>query len=151
MGTLDAEKSMICGGSVPGGSCRNRNCDAAVTWALAVSSDAPGCRNTFTIASPLYVVDSMCCILSTREVSAFSYGDVTRPSSSSGLRPVYVQPIETTGILMLGKMSVGVRRMTTGAAMRINSARTINVYGRLRASLTIHIESFCAPVCRDRP
>jgi hypothetical protein len=40
---------------------------------------------------------------------------------------------------MSGKMSVGVRRMTTGAARRINSARTINVYGLLRASLTIHI------------
>src|SRR5271166_3470448 len=148
MGTLDAEKLMICGGSVPGGSCRNRNCDAAVTWALAVSSEAPGCRNTYTIASPLYVVDSICWILSTSVVSDFSYGDVKRPSSSSGLRPVYVQPIETTGILILGKMSVGVRRITTGAAMRINSARTINVYGRLRATLTIHMRSFCAPFCR---
>ena len=57
------------------------------------------------------------------------------------LRPVYVQPIETTGMLMSGKMSVGVRRITTGAAMRINSARTINVYGLLRETLAIHMVS----------
>ena len=47
MGTLEAEKLMICGGSVPGGSCRNMNCDAAVTCAFAVSSDAPGCKIYF--------------------------------------------------------------------------------------------------------
>src|SRR5580692_3785205 len=40
---------------------------------------------------------------------------------------------------MLGKMSVGVRRITTGAAIRISKARTMNVYGRLRAILTIHM------------
>src|ERR1700683_5678355 len=89
-------------------------------------------------------------MLSTNVVSDFSYGDVKRPASSSGLRPVYVQPTETTGILMLGKMSVGVRVITTGAAMRINSARTINVFGRLRAILTIHMLSLCAPFCRNR-
>jgi len=86
---------------------------------------------------------------STSVVRAFSYGDVNRPSSSSGLRPVYLQPIETTGILMLGKMPAGVRKITTGAAMRINSARTINVYGRLRATLAIHILSYGAPFCCD--
>ena len=62
-----------------------------------------------------------------------------RPSISSGFRPVNCQATATTGILMLGKMSVGVREITTGLASRINSARTINVYGRLSASLTIHI------------
>jgi len=34
-------------------------------------------------------------------------------------------------------------------AMRINSARTINVYGRLRATLTIHIQFPRAPCGRD--
>jgi hypothetical protein len=47
-------------------------------------------------------------------------------------------------------MSVGVRMITTGAAMRINSARTMNVYGRSRAILTIHMVSLCAPFRRDR-
>ena len=48
--------------------------------------------------------------------------------------------METTGILYREDIG-GVRRMTTGAAMRMSSARTINVYGRFRASLTIHIWS----------
>src|SRR5450756_796604 len=48
--------------------------------------------------------------------------------------------METTGILMLGKMSVGVRTIMTGAAIRMSSASTMKVYGRLRATLTIHIE-----------
>ena len=62
-----------------------------------------------TIAWPAMVVDSVCWMLSTSVVSTFSYGVVRRPSSSSGFRPVYCQATETTGILMLGKMSVGVR------------------------------------------
>jgi hypothetical protein len=44
-----------------------------------------------------------------------------------------------TGISILGKISVGVRRITIGLAMRINNARTINVYGRERAVLISHI------------
>src|ERR1700761_1711128 len=40
---------------------------------------------------------------------------------------------------MLGKMSVGVRRIITGARTRISSASTMKVYGRLRATLTIHM------------
>jgi hypothetical protein len=44
---------------------------------------------------------------------------------------------------MLGKMSVGVREMMTGLASRISSARTTKVYGRCRATLTIHILSRC--------
>ena len=44
-----------------------------------------------------------------------------------------------TGMLIFGKMSVGVRRIMTGLANRISSAKTINVYGRFRATLTIHI------------
>jgi hypothetical protein len=37
-------------------------------------------------------------------------------------------------------MSVGVRRMINGLSTKIKSAKTMKVYGRLRASLTIHIE-----------
>src|ERR1700751_1792838 len=40
---------------------------------------------------------------------------------------------------MLGKISVAVRRMTNGLRTRMSSAITMKVYGRLRASLTIHI------------
>jgi len=52
---------------------------------------------------------------------------VIRPSISSGFRPVNCQATAITGMLMLGKMSVGVRRITTGLRMRIRSARTMNV------------------------
>src|SRR6202047_5600649 len=46
-----------------------------------------------------------------------------------------------TGMSMFGKMSVGVRRMTAGLSKRIRIARTTKVYGRLRANLTIHMDS----------
>src|SRR5258706_9063960 len=42
-------------------------------------------------------------------------------------------------MLMLGKMSVGVRRITSGPERRMRSATTAKVYGRRRASRTIHI------------
>ncbi len=76
---------------------------------------------------PLNVVDSMCWILSTSVVNTFSNGVVTRPSNSSGLSPVYCHAIEITGMSMFGKMSVGVFRITTGAAIRIRIASTMNV------------------------
>src|SRR6267142_2557735 len=85
------------------------------------------------------VVDSMCSMLSTTVVRMRSKPVVKRPSISSGFSPVNCQATATTGILIFGKMSVGVRWITTGLASRINIARTIKVYGRLSASLTIHI------------
>src|ERR1700720_1372599 len=81
----------------------------------------------------------MCSILSTRVVKTFSYGVVSRVSRSSGFNPVYVQATDITGISIFGKMSVGVRSITSGLRTKISSAKTIKVYGRLRASLTIHI------------
>src|SRR5262252_6104951 len=69
-----------------------------------------------------------------------------RPSSSSALRPLYCQATAMTGMLMEGKMSVGVRAMTTGLTMRIRSARTMNVYGRSRAIRTIHIGQYSTRV-----
>src|ERR1700730_11625504 len=46
-----------------------------------------------------------------------------------------------TGMSMFGKMSVGVRRMTAGLSKRIRIARTTKVYVRLRANLTILMDS----------
>src|SRR5580658_1897902 len=79
-------------------------------------------------------------MLSTSVVRPFSKGVVSRVSRSSGFSPVYVHATEMTGMSILGKMSVGVRRMTAGLNKRIRIARTTNVYGRLRASLTIHMD-----------
>src|ERR1700730_17345259 len=45
-----------------------------------------------------------------------------------------------TGMSIDGRMSVGVVISTNGVASRIMMAITMNVYGRLRARLTIHIE-----------
>ena len=81
----------------------------------------------------------MCSILSTVVVRTRSNPVVMRPSISSGLSPVNCQATAITGILMFGKMSVGVRRMATGLMMRISRARTMNVYGRSSATRTIHI------------
>src|ERR1700727_1849551 len=40
---------------------------------------------------------------------------------------------------MFGKISVGVWRITTGLNIKMSKPRTMNVYGRLRAILTIHM------------
>ena len=47
---------------------------------------------------------------------------------------------------MFGKMSVGVRRITSGPMISISSDSTTNVYGRRSASLTIHIDFACPSV-----
>jgi len=41
------------------------------------------------------------------------------------------------GMLMLGKMSTGIRRAASVPNNRMSNAATMNVYGRLRAILTI--------------
>src|SRR6266404_2275855 len=130
---------MIKGGKAPGGRKRRIVCETEVTCAFAVSKLAVGWRNIFTIAWPFRVVDSMCSMLSTVVVKILSYALVIRPSVSSGFRPVYCQATAITGILILGKMSVGVRRIITGLRIRISRARTMKVYGRFKASRTIHI------------
>src|SRR6266850_5076357 len=45
----------------------------------------------------------------------------------------------TTGMLMFGKMSVGVRKIESVPRIKIKIANTTNVYGRLSATLTIHM------------
>src|ERR1700737_5419782 len=45
----------------------------------------------------------------------------------------------TTGILMFGKMSVGVRKIASVPRIKIKIASTMNVYGRFSATLTIHM------------
>src|SRR2546428_941058 len=81
----------------------------------------------------------MCSMLSTVVVRTRSNWVVSRPSISSGLRPVNCHATAITGMSMLGKISVGVRRMMTGLASRISSATTAKVYGRCSATLTIHM------------
>src|SRR5207244_9084192 len=46
-----------------------------------------------------------------------------------------------TGMLMLGKISVGVRTIASPPMIKMSMDTTTNVYGRRNASRTIHIES----------
>src|SRR6267143_158519 len=45
----------------------------------------------------------------------------------------------TTGVLMFGKMSVGVRKIESVPRIKMRIANTTNVYGRFSATLTIHM------------
>ena len=47
----------------------------------------------------------------------------------------------TMGTVRAKGTGLKVRKITTGAAMRMRIARTMKVYGRLSASLTIHMAS----------
>src|SRR6266403_2727931 len=51
----------------------------------------------------------------------------------------------TTGMSIFGKMSVGVRTIASAPRMKIRIANTAMVYGRLSASLTIHISRVSVP------
>src|ERR1700722_15019919 len=48
----------------------------------------------------------------------------------------------TTGMLMVGKMSVAVRAIASAPKRKIRMARTMNVYGRCSAIRTIHMHSY---------
>src|SRR5260370_38761387 len=56
---------------------------------------------------------------------------------SAGGRPLYVQTTLTTGMPILGKISVGVLIAESVPKIRMTTARTMNVYGRSSATRTI--------------
>ena len=72
-------------------------------------------------------------------VSARSNGVVMRPAIWSGGRPVYCHATPMTGMLMFGKISVGVRNAASGPMIKMSSASTMNVYGRSSAMRTMPI------------
>src|ERR1700733_822272 len=114
MGTLDAVQVMIKGGVVPGGNWRNWVCDTAVICAMAVAIVTLGWKYTFTTATPTSDCDSIWSILSTVVVSVRSVRVTMRLAISTAERPLYCQTMLTTGMSMLGKMSVGVFRIESG-------------------------------------
>src|ERR1700733_9295956 len=130
------------GAAVPGGRLCSWLCEMLVICALAVSTLAPGCRNVLMIARPFSVTDSVCSMLLTTVVMLRSTFEVMRPSISSAFIPVYCQMEARTGISIFGKTSVGVREITNGLISRTSSASTMKVYGRERATRTIHIQNF---------
>src|SRR5580698_10454273 len=48
----------------------------------------------------------------------------------------------TTGMLMVGKISVAVRTIASAPNRKIRMARTMNVYGRCSAIRTIHMHNY---------
>src|SRR5437868_9790298 len=111
----------------------------AVTSATAEVTSAPGWKNILITLVPRSDCDSMCSILATVVVIARSTMVVMRSCISVGESPPYVQITLTTGMLMLGKMSVCMVTIDTIPMTAINSATTTNVYGRRSASRTIHM------------
>src|ERR1700731_4374874 len=98
-----------------------------MTSEIAPSIFAVGCRNTLITATPFNDCDSMCSMLFTLVVRERSKMETIRVSISEGARPVYVQMTLMTGILMLGKMSTGVRSRTTGLMISSTNEKTMNV------------------------
>src|SRR6266404_1082389 len=130
------------GGVVPGGAERRLVCEIPVTCANDSSSLTLGWKKYFTTEVPLRDCDSVCSTSLTVVCALRSVPRIMRVAISSGDRPVYFHTVATTGILMLGKMSVGVRQIANMPSSVIAMASTMKVYGRLSASLTIHIGRF---------
>ena len=139
MGTLEALNWRTSGGVVPGGSCRSCVCAMAVTCATALATLTLGWKKILMTPMPFSDCDSMCSMSFTVVVSERSLWTVIRSAICWGERPVYCHTMATTGMLMLGKISVGAVAATSGPRIRMTSARTAKVYGRFRASRTIHI------------
>src|SRR6266853_5708822 len=100
-----------------------------MTSEIAPLISAVGCRNTLITATPFKDCDSMCSMLLTLVVRERSKIETMRVSISAGARPVKVQMTLITGILMLGKMSTGVRSRATGLIRSNTKENTMNVYG----------------------
>jgi hypothetical protein len=73
-------------------------------------------------------------MLSTTVVRFRSVTLTMRSLISCGTRPLKLQMILTTGILMFGKISVGVRKIDTTPMTRIKMVMTTKVYGRRSAN-----------------
>src|SRR6266481_1731636 len=91
------------------------------------------------MAVPRSDTDSMCSIPFTVVVKARSLTVTIRPCISVGDSPEKFQMTVTTGMLMAGKMSTIMVTMDTTPRTAMSRARTTNVYGRRRASRTIHM------------
>src|SRR5580658_7701767 len=118
---------MISGGVTPGGRLRTLAWQMAVICAMAMSIFTFGWKNTLITPMPLSDCDSMCSMSLTVVVIPRSLLITMREAISGADMPVYCQTTLTTGILMSGKISVGVRKMTTGLTSKIISATTTKV------------------------
>src|ERR1019366_7840075 len=133
------------GGVVPGGSWRSCTWEMAVTWATAAPIFTWGWKKTLIMATPLSDCDSMCSTSLTVVVMARSLLNTMRVDISWADRPLYPHTIVTTGMSILGKISVGIETMLKTPRIKLKSAKTAKVKGRRHASRTIHIRLVLAP------
>ena len=117
----------MSGGVEPAGNCLRRVCEIAVTCALAISIFVPGWKKTLVTDTPKSAWLSMCSMPFTVVVRARSKFPVKRCSMSSGGKPPYCQTTAITGMLISGRMSVGIWRMEKTPATTISIAMTTKV------------------------
>src|SRR5580658_11315502 len=110
---------MMSGGVMPGGRLLMLAWQMALICAMAMSIFTFGWKNTLMTPMPLSDWDSMCSMSLTVVVSPRSLLMTMREAISWADMPVYCQTMLTTGMLMLGKMSVGERKITIGLTSKI--------------------------------
>src|SRR3954464_2089423 len=115
------------GGVVPGGMRRRIVWATPVTCAVADAMSTSGWKEILITATPLSVWLSIFLMLETAKLVENSLKVVIWRSISSVERPLYVQTTLTTGMSILGKMSVGVLRMLATPSITISSAMTMKV------------------------
>ena len=118
---------MTSGGVVPGGRPRTVVCTIAVTWASAVWMLACGRKKILMTPTPATDCDSMCSMSLTVMVMPRSELVTMRSAMSEGANPPKFHTTLTTGMLMSGKISTGVRSTTIGVRMMSTSAITTKV------------------------
>src|SRR5260370_2558632 len=121
---------MTSGGVVPGGNPRSTVWHIAVTCVTAMEMLAEGRKKILITAIPFSDCDSWCSMSLTVTVNPRSELLTIRSAISLGDKPVKLHTTLTTGMLISGKMSTGVRRIVLGGRMMTTSAITTNVYGR---------------------
>src|ERR1700723_4508898 len=118
---------MMNGGGGPGGSERNCTWLIEVTSATALPMSTCGWKKILMTAMPLSDCDSMCSMSLTVVVMPRSLLKTMRVDISWAERPVYCHTTVTTGMLILGKMSVGIDVMLNTPRIMIKNAKTAKV------------------------
>src|ERR1017187_9780934 len=115
------------GGVMPVGSECSTDCEAAASCATAASTLAFGWKKSLMMERPGNDCDSICSISFTDVVKDRSQRMVTTSAISSGEMPPYDQMTLTTGILISGKISVGMRKVASTPRMTIIMDMTTKV------------------------
>src|SRR5580704_11677878 len=126
IGTVDALKRRIHGGFTPGGMRNRIELTAAPTWDIAASIRTCGWKEILMTLAPLTVCESMDFTSFTTAMTN-SLKVVSRSSISFAVKPEYDQITVTTGMSMLGKISVGVVAIDEKPRITIRMEATMKV------------------------